>query len=125
MTTLNASTDSGFDPTNPIDYATALGNVATQMQQSTFQNVSTVLNGLPTISQLSQGAYGFVGSTLNQENNLLTQNVQATQDYMSQNVQQILPVISGVASAAAANQQQAIAAENNVAMAASHSGGKK
>lgn len=125
MTAIASSTDSGFDPSNPVDYATAMGNVASQLQNSTFQSVGNILSGLPTISQLSQGAYGFLGSTVQQENNLLTQNVQGTQDFMSQNVQQILPVISGVATAAAANQAQAIAAENSVAMATTHSGGKK
>ena len=125
MTVINASTDAGFNPANPTDYVTAMANAATQMQNSTFQSVGSVLAGLPTISQLAQGGYGFVGSTVQQENSLFQQNTAATQNFMNQNVGQILPVVSGIAQSAAQNQQMAIQAENNVAAATASSGGKK
>ena len=118
MSVIGASTDN--NPANPISYATSMANVVDGMTQNTLAAVGNMIGGLPTVSSMAAGAYGFEGGVINASNSAYAASSQQLQDFMSQNVNQILPVISNLASAASANQAAAIQAQQT---AASHAGG--
>ncbi len=125
--TIAASTD--FNPANPVDYATAMGNIANSMTQSTLASVGGILQGLPTVSTLSQGAYGFEGGVITQANNLFNNTSQMSSSNLSSFTGSVLPVVTSLAQQAAANQASAIQMQGQIAKAqltaASNSGGKK
>lgn len=123
MTTIAASTSN--NPANPMDYAQTMASVADAMTQNTLASFGNMISGLSTVSSMAKGAYGFEGGVINQSNQVFAQNSQQVQDFMTQNVNQILPVVSSIAQAAAFNQNQAIAAQQQAASAAANSGSKK
>lgn len=123
MSTITASPAN--DPTNPIDYATSMASVVDNMTQNTLAAVGSVLSGLPSVSSMANGAYSFEGGVINQANQLNVSNATSVQDFMTQNTNQILPVVNNIAQMAAANQAASIQAANNASAAAANAGGKK
>ncbi len=123
MTTIAASTSN--NPANPLDYAQTMAYVADAMTQNTLASVGNMISGLPTVSSMANGAYGFEGGVINQSNQVFAQNSQNAQEFFTGNLGQILPVVSIIAQNAAANQAAAIQAQSQAAQASANAGSKK
>jgi hypothetical protein len=135
-----------------------MANVVSSMQETTLSQVGSVLQGLPTVKSLTQGAYGFEKSvdknsqdalnqtlfgtpqqnsdSLNQTpfgtqmqtsgKNIATPQSQGVEGMLSNETNQLIPVLSNLGQQAAVNQAAAIQSQAATAQAvAASSGGKK
>jgi hypothetical protein len=138
MTTISASTSA--DPNNPLDYATAMGNIVSGMQANTISQVGSVLGGLPTISNLTQGAYGFENSVIKNSQDALNQTLFGTpqqnngkniatpqsvgvEGMLSNETNQLTPILANLGQQAATNQAAAIQSQAATAQAVASSAG--
>lgn len=143
MTTIASSTS--FDPTNPIDYASSMAGIVNSMNQNTLNTVGSIIGGLPTVQDLTQGAYGFEQSVsqnsqaaLNQTlfgtpqqssgKNIATPQSQGVEGMLQGDFNQLIPSLTSLGQQAATNQAAAIQAQSAQAQAEAASaggGGKK
>lgn len=119
-------------PAVPMDPTTSGGGVANNvsaglygsmaaLDANTLTSVAGILQGLPTVSSMANGGYGFLGQVIDSTQSAQASNTAAENAFVTQNVTTLAPIMQSMAALVGRNQTAAI---NAAANAGSNSGKK-
>lgn len=105
----------------PTNTGAGLNASMTALDANTLASVAGILQGLPTVSSMANGAYSFEGQVINSAQNQAAANTAAENAFVTQNVTTLAPIMSSMAALVGRNQAATIQAASN---AGSNSGKK-
>ena len=119
-------------PSVPIELGTSGNSGATNtgaglissisaLDGNTLASVAGILQGLPTVSSMANGGYGFLGQVIDSTQSAQASNTAAENAFVTQNVTTLAPIMQSMAALVGRNQAAAI---NAAANAGSNSGKK-
>ncbi len=119
-------------PSVPMDPTTSGGGVSnntaaglyasmTALDANTLASVDGVLQGLPTVSSMANGGYGFLGQVIDSAQSAQATNTANENAFVTQNVTTLVPIMQSMANLVGRNQAATI---NAAANAGSNSGKK-
>ena len=107
---IELGTSGGTGPTNS---ATGLSAAMSALDSNTLAGVAGILQGLPTVSSMANGGYGFLGQVIDSAQSTQAANTATENAFVTQNVTTLAPIMSSMAALVGRNQAATINAANN------------
>ena len=115
-TSLDGTTGTPADATG----STSIYNAMASMNANTLASVGNILGGLPSVTGMASGAYGFLQQTIGGAQSAQAATIANENTFVTGNVQTVTPILASLARLVGRNQAAAIQAASN---AGSNTGG--